>query len=57
MTDDVVFTEWGEKVVLENKADEVCNIVLNVPENPVYEDDDSENSMMINGLRLSLIHI
>ncbi len=55
MTDDVVFTEWGEKVVLENKADEVCNIILNVPENPVYEDDDSENSMMINGLRYATV--
>ena len=55
MTDDMVFTEWGEKVVLENKADEVCNIILNVPENPVYEDDDSENSMMINGLRYATV--
>ena len=55
MTDDVVFTEWGEKVILEHKADEVCNIILNVPENPVYEDDDSENSMMINGLRYATV--
>ena len=55
MTDDVVFTEWGEKVVLENKADEVCNIILNVSENPVYEDDDSENSMTINGLRYAIV--
>ena len=55
MTDDVVFTEWGEKVVLENKADEVCNIILNVSENPVYEDDDSENSMTINGLRYATV--
>ena len=36
MTDDVVFTEWGEKVILEHKADEVCNIILNVPETNLY---------------------
>ena len=33
-TDDFTYAE-GEKVVLENKDDEVCNIILNVHENPM----------------------
>jgi len=39
----------GGTVVLENKADEVCNIVLDVHENPISGGTASESSMPING--------
>ena len=52
-TDD--FNYNGGTVVLENKADEVCNIVLDVHENPVYEDPNSADSMTINNRRYATV--
>ncbi len=45
----------GGTVVLENKADEVCNIVLDVHENPISGGTASDNTMTINGHRYATV--
>lgn len=45
----------GGTVVLENKADEVCNIVLDVHENPISGGTASDNTMIINGHRYATV--
>ncbi len=53
MTED--FDYNGGTVVLENKADEVCNIVLDVHENPISGGTASDNTMIINGHRYATV--
>ncbi len=52
-TDD--FDYNGGTVVLENKADEVCNIVLDVHENPISGGSASGSHMIINGQRYATV--
>ena len=52
-TDD--FDYNGGTVVLENKADELCNIVLDVHENPISGGSASGSHMTINGQRYATV--